>query len=190
MTRLAAAFALPALALLAAPAQADQDAFWERLTALCGQSFDGESLRAPEGDDGFDNVRLVMHVRSCEPDRIRIPFVVGDDLSRTWVLTRHEGGIELRHDHRHEDGTEEDLTQYGGVTPSAGTATTQIFPADDATLAVSPRSYPNVWMMAVDPEAQTFTYFVQRLGTERAYHVEFDLSVETEAPPAPWGWQD
>ncbi len=44
-------------------------------------------------------------------------------------------------------------------------------------------------MMRIDPGA-SFSYFVQRLNTERAFHVVFDLSRETEAPQAPWGWQD
>ena len=46
-----------------------------------------------------------MHVRSCEENRIRIPFFVGDDKSRTWVLTFDSDQIQLKHNHRHEDGS-------------------------------------------------------------------------------------
>ena len=50
--------------------------------------------------------RLVMHVRDCSADEVRIPFWVGEDHSRTWVVTRTETGLRLKHDHRHEDGSE------------------------------------------------------------------------------------
>ncbi|MGY6533272.1 hypothetical protein [Glycocaulis sp.] len=178
------------LAITATGASHAQDGFWERLSALCGQAHGGELIRAPEGDTTFEGRALVMHVRDCTPDRIRIPFVAGDDLSRTWVLTRHEDGrIELRHDHRHDDGTDEDVTMYGGFSPSEGGPHGRIFPADDQTNTVIPGSWPNVWMMEVHP-GERFVYFVQRLGTERAFRVEFDLSQEVDAPPAPWGWED
>lgn len=181
-----------ALALAAAPAaQADNaQGFWERLETLCGQAFEGALTRAPEGDATFGDARLVMHVRSCEDGRIRIPFVAGDDLSRTWVLTRRDDGrIELRHDHRHEDGSEERVTQYGGVSPSPGGEWGQIFPADARTTDILPTGWPNVWMMEVHP-GERFVYFVQRLGTERAFRVEFDLTETVAPPPAPWGWED
>jgi hypothetical protein len=166
-----------------------QDDWWQSLQALCGKAFAGELRYAPPGDTTFEGKALLMHVKSCEPQRIRIPFVVGDNRSRTWVLTRQHGRITLKHDHRHDDGTSEEITMYGGSTPNHGSAKAQIFPADDETVAVLPNGYPNVWMMAVDPGV-SFTYFVQRLATERAFHVVFDLSREVEPPPAPWGWED
>jgi hypothetical protein len=187
------AAALAALLVQTAPAAADAspaEAWWERIEALCGQAFEGELHRAPEGDDSLSGQRLVMHVRSCEPDRIRIPFVVGDNLSRTWVLTRHaNGAIELRHDHRHEDGSEEEATQYGGVTVSPGSDFGQIFPGDHATTARLPTSWQNVWLMEIHP-GERFVYHVRRVGTERAFHAEFDLTAPVDAPDAPWGWED
>ena len=170
--------------------RSSDDGFWERLSAMCGEAYGGELTRPPEGDTTFEARALVMHVRACQENRIRIPFVAGDDLSRTWVLTRHDDGrIELRHDHRHDDGRHEDVTMYGGFSPSEGGPHGRIFPADDQTNTVIPGSWPNVWMMEVHP-GERFVYFVQRLGTERAFRVEFDLSQEVGAPPAPWGWED
>jgi hypothetical protein len=187
------AAALAALLVQTAPAAADAspaEAWWERLEALCGQAFEGELHRAPEGDDSLSGQRLVMHVRACEPDRIRIPFVVGDNLSRTWVLTRHaNGAIELRHDHRYEDGSEEAATQYGGVTVSPGSDFGQIFPGDHVTTARLPTSWQNVWLMEIHP-GERFVYHVRRVGTQRAFHAEFDLTSPVEAPDAPWGWED
>lgn len=188
--RLSALAATAALVMTAQPATADPvDAYWANLTALCGKAFGGTLVQAPEGDTAFEGQALVMHVRDCSPERIRIPFVVGDDLSRTWVLTRHEDGrIELRHDHRHADGSEEDATRYGGFTPNPGNDRIKMFPADQATWDRMPNSHPSVWFMEVQDDR--FIYAAVRVGTPRAYRVEFDLTREIAAPPAPWGWTD
>lgn len=165
------------------------DAFWRELSALCGKSFAGRLVQEPPGDNGFAGKALVMHVRDCSADRIRVPFAVGDDLSRTWVLSRRGDRIELKHDHRHADGTPEEVTMYGGTTTNAGRADAQYFPADEDTRRVIEAAFSNVWTLQLTP-GQHLRYGVQRLGTERVFLVEFDLGTEVAAPPAPWGWRD
>ncbi len=129
--------------------------------------------------------RLVMHVRECSSNEIRIPFHVGGDRSRTWVLTRTAAGIRLKHDHRHEDGTPDAITQYGGDTREPGTAARQSFPADAHTVSLNPVYATNVWTMEIEPA--TFVYELIRVGTDRRFRVEFDLRRAVPAPPAPWG---
>ena len=167
-----------------------QQEWWNRISVLCGQAYAGTQELAPEGDTGFVDKTLVMHVRDCTPERIRIPFVVGDNFSRTWVLTRHGDRIELKHDHRHEDGTPDVVTQYGGVTSNAGSSDAQMFPADDETrLAIAGSGQRSVWLIEIEP-GQRFVYAANRVGTERAFRIVFDLSQPIDAPDAPWGWQD
>lgn len=172
-----------------AAAQAPADTFFQNLRALCGQSFEGEVLVAPEGDTTFADKQLVMHVRECEEDVIRVPFHVGENRSRTWVITRTEDGLRLKHDHRHEDGSEEDLTQYGGDTADEGTEYRQEFPADDFTAQMLPPAATNVWTIELVPD-ETFVYALRREGTDRRFRIAFDLTHPVEAPPAPWGWED
>lgn len=165
------------------------DAWWDRLQALCGNAYEGQLIRAPEGDDTFRNKRVVMHVRDCSDDQVRIPLVVDDDRSRTWVLTRREGRVELKHDHRHEDGRPEQMTMYGGTSSNAGSVDTQMFPADEHTREAIPGSgLRSVWLMEVHP-GERFTYAANRVGTERGFQVDFDLTLTVDAPPAPWGWE-
>ena len=162
--------------------------YWQALTALCGKAFAGELVDAP-ADDEFAGKSLVIHVRECSDTRIRIPFVVGDDLSRTWVLTRDGDRITLKHDHRHADGSPDAITMYGGTSTNAGRAGEQLFPADEETREVIEPAFANVWTMRVAP-GEVFTYGLWRLGTPRAFQVDFDLSQSVALPPAPWGWED
>jgi len=167
-------------------ANTPQDAFWAALQDLCGDSFEGRVVESEPPDPSFDTQQLVMHVRSCTADSIRIPFHVGDDRSRTWVVTRTVTGLRLKHDHRHEDGSEDAVTQYGGDTRDAGTGAVQEFPADAFTAELLPVSATNVWTLELRP-GEVFRYVLRREGAERRFRAEFDLRQPVDTPPPPWG---
>lgn len=164
-------------------------AFWNSLQKLCGKAFAGTVAAAPADDVTFKDKALVMHIRACEKDRIRIPFFVGADRSRTWVLTRKKDRILLKHDHRHEDGTPDKVTMYGGWTTSGGAAQRQMFSADQQTVDILPAAAANVWWIEI-VDGQYFTYNLRRMGTDRYFSIKFDLTKEIAKPDAPWGWKD
>jgi hypothetical protein len=149
-------------------------AFWERVQALCGQTFEGRVVEAPEGDATFTGHRLVMHVRDCDEDEIRIPLQVGDDRSRTWVLSRTPDGLRLRHDHRRPDGTPDDNTDYGGHTAAPGTAARQEFPADAFSIAAVPARATQYWYLELHP-GPVFAYGLHRQATGLRYRFEFAI---------------
>lgn len=175
------------------PTATAQDAFFGRLAALCGKAFAGHvAVDAPStpGPNAFADKALVMHVRECNERELRIPFHVGDDRSRTWVVTRAGGGLRLKHDHRHEDGSHDASTMYGGDTAAAGTVSRQEFPVDQYSIdmfakAGNTASGTNTWAMEVEPGSQ-FVYELARPGG-RLFRVEFDLTRPIATPPPPWG---
>ncbi|MDQ8004075.1 MAG: hypothetical protein REI64_04685 [Pedobacter sp.] len=160
--------------------------FWDLLKQHCGKAYQGEVTQGMT--DTFKNGPLVMHVRKCSDGLIKIPFFVGDDKSRTWVLTLKDDRILLKHDHRHVDGSEDKVTQYGGLTSNSGTANLQIFPADQQTVDLLPAAVGNVWWITIDGDS--FTYNLRRIGSDRIFTVKFDLSKPVATPAAPWGWKD
>ncbi len=160
-----------------------QDQFFAHLTALCGRAFRGEATLT--SSDGFDG-EMIMHVRRCEADEIQIPLHIGENRSRTWIVTRTAEGLRLKHDHRLEDGTDDPVTQYGGDTAEAGTPTEQSFPADAFTAELLPEAVTNVWTITITP-GQQLLYHLTRHGEPRATFV-FDLTDEVPPPPAPWGY--
>ena len=188
-----------------APVQSDHDRFFAALASHCGEAFAGELASNDEVDADFRGAGMVMHVRECSADAIRVPFHVQRadgswDRSRTWVFTRTADGLRLKHDHRHEDGEPDAVTQYGGDTADAGSARAQSFPVDEESIALFRRegldaSVTNIWTVEVDPaeaEAPRFAYQLRRsvergAPEDRFFRVEFDLSQPVAAPPAPWG---
>nr|WP_269717034.1 hypothetical protein [Caulobacter sp. NIBR2454] len=165
-------------ALSTASAPAPQEAFFQNLTALCGKRFAGKLVTTDQADAAMATQPMTMHVRDCSASEIRIPFHVGTDKSRTWVITRTATGLRLKHDHRHEDGTEDVLSQYGGDTASVGTSMRQEFPADAFskdlfTTKGNPASVTNVWAVEVHP-GHAFAYELKR--PNRHFRVDFDLT--------------
>jgi hypothetical protein len=172
-----------------APSTEPQEAFWSALHSVCDGAFAGSVEVAPAGDTTFANRELVMHGRECSDDEIRIPFHVGEDRSRTWVITRTDTGLRLKHDHRHEDGSPDALTMYGGDTATPGTAGRQEFPVDAESTALFERqgltaSMTNTWAIELEP-GQRYVYELARPG--RLFRVEFDLTKPVAPPPPPWG---
>lgn len=171
----------PALAM-------EQEAFFTQLASHCGKAFAGKVVSKDNADAAFRDKSLVMHVRECSDSELKIPFHVGDDHSRTWVITKTAQGLRLKHDHRHQDGTEDKVTMYGGDTASVGTSQKQSFPIDQASIDNFmqnglTQSVTNVWHMEVT--SSTFSYLLTR--ENRHFQVDFDLSLPQPIPPAPWG---
>ena len=160
--------------------------FWSSLEELCGHAFEGRVTESVPPDPAFENVPVIMHVRSCDLAEIRIPFHVGDDRSRTWVVTPTSVGLRLKHDHRHADGTEDEISQYGGDTRGQGDPSVQEFLSDELTARLVPEAALNVWSLEVRP-GEVFVYQLRREGEDRRFRVEFDLSEPVEVPLAPWG---
>lgn len=187
-----AAFLLAGCATNGAAPADPADAFMTRLSAHCGKAYEGRVVTNDPADAAFAGQRLVMHVRECRAGEVRIPFQVGDDRSRTWIVTRTAEGLRLKHDHRHEDGSPDALTLYGGDSRVPGTAQRQEFPADAESIALFTRegrtaSNSNVW--AMEAGEAVFAYELRRppVPGGRFFRVEFDLGKPVAPPPAPWG---
>lgn len=165
-----------------APAASSPDpqaVFFENVRSLCGQAFEGTVTTTDAADEAFRQVRLVAHFRDCEQaDEIGIPFGVGQERSRRWVLSRTETGLRLKHDHRDPEGVPHGFHMYGGDAREPGETWRQEFPADqesiDQFLAGDAEvSTSNVWAMEMRP-GEVFVYELSRPG--RHLRIEFDLT--------------
>lgn len=179
------------IALIAIHTNAQQsngaEQFWKNLKKHCGNSYEGMVIEAP-ANDSFRAHKLIMHLRSCNDSLIKIPFFVGEDKSRTWVLSLIDDKIQLKHDHRHQDGTPDKVTQYGGLASNSGSPSIQVFPANQETANLISYATTNVWWITLDETS--FTYNLRRIGSDRLFTIKFDLTKPVSAPDAPWGWKE
>jgi hypothetical protein len=169
---------------------ANTSEFVQRLRAHCGNAYVGKIVSEDADDDDWRSEEIIVAVQ-CTREGIRMPLHVGENRSRTWVLTRDGAELELRHDHRHEDGSEDALTQYGGFSdPKAQSGSRQNFPADESTKILFdkediPVSKQNTWAMEVRPSQGLIAYEMSR--PERFFRIEFDTSKPVDLPPPEWG---
>ncbi len=186
MSRFYTIFLIIFSSCLYAQEKSETQKFWEKLEAHCGKAYEG-TLSPEVTDAGYVGKTLKIFIRTCEDNRITIPFYVGEDRSRTFILTKEGDRLKFKHDHRHEDGSEDEITQYGGTSTNSGTARVQVFPADVETAQLIPAAATNVWWLEMDDK--TLSYNLKRLGKEGpAFKVTFDLTKPVATPEAPWGW--
>jgi hypothetical protein len=84
-------------------AQTDK-AFFNELKSLEGKTFYGKAIYMPDTTKANDfwGKELKFTVNKSKNSVLRLPFHVGENKSRTWVLTKSKNGIQLKHDHRHD----------------------------------------------------------------------------------------
>jgi hypothetical protein len=152
-----------------------EKAFLANLASLCDNSFSGKETYMQPGRESWAHKKFVMHVTVCDDDKVHIPFHLDEDRSRTWMFLVEEGKLRFRHDHRHEDGTPEDQTLYGGYADGSGTEFIQRFPADDYTKALLNDTLGRQWNIILAEDLSTMAYQLEYLG-EVVFAAEFDLT--------------
>ncbi|TVQ66224.1 MAG: hypothetical protein EA360_06235 [Balneolaceae bacterium] len=166
------------------------DLFFDALAQQCGNAYPGGLTLEPPGDEMLTGTELlIVHFRECSDVQLKLPFHIELeeeelwDRSRTWIFTRHEEGLEIRHDHRKPDGSEDDFTMYGGFSVGEGSALRQEFKSVERT---EETGIFRGWRIEIEPGVR-YTYGTIR-GDEWSWRVDFDLSEPLEElPPAPWG---
>jgi hypothetical protein len=149
---------------------------WFNLLATqCGKTLTGRITRneGANANDPFVGKRIEVEVKDCSDSQIRLPLRVGNDSSRTWIITKLPNTIRLKHEHRHADGTLDPLTNYGGQ----GTAKRGVvdFPADAESIALFETqnllpSTQNVWRIEVSQAGLAY----QLSRPNRVFRLEFD----------------
>ena len=152
-----------------------QEAFFQTLGSLCGRQFHGKGVYPTDPEHELIDVNLLLMIETCEENEIRIPFHAGDDRSRTFFITFQDEGLHLRHDHRYEDGTPHEITNYGGYANVEGGPGRQFFEADETTANLLPEAATNVWMLETDPDNGTFVYYLER-NNEPRFRAEFTIA--------------
>lgn len=163
--------------------QTNPTTFINNISKHCGKAYVGQIVSDPIPTD-FEGKELIMYVMSCDVNEVKIPFFVGDDLSRTWIFTLDDRYIKLKHDHRLPNGAPDEITMYGGTSTNTGLADKQFFPADQETSDLIPTISGNVWWVSIDENE--FTYNLKRVDSDGSFRVVFNLKEPVETTKRPW----
>ncbi len=158
-------------AIQTARAADTRDQFMATLKGACGQRFEGALTYAIDPKNDFVGKKMAAEVVCTDAD-VRVPVKVGEDRSRTWIFTRTPAGLDLRHDHRHADGSPDPVTMYGGPANDSGSPLAQSFMADKHTTELIKDSQTNVWTVSFSADGATLTYHLDRHAKPR---IEFVL---------------
>jgi hypothetical protein len=165
------------ITLLSSCQHRKQQSFFDMLSQYCGDRYYGKTVFPDDPNHDFAGKTLIMDIKHCSDNEIRIPFQVGEDTSRTWLISKTDKGLLLKHDHRHADGTPDEITMYGGYANKLSTNRQVHFAADKHTADLLPEASTNVWILSIDQpftSATTFTYYLERHDKPR-YRAVFSL---------------
>jgi hypothetical protein len=161
----------------------EQQEFWANLEEHCGNAYPGYAAIIREGDtrrEGlYGGYEMVAHFRQCFEDELRVPGHIGEDRSRTWILTPVNGGLDLRHDHREPDGSSSENTMYGASTSDPGTPLRQEFTREGQS---------GYWVLEMVP-GERFSYG-NHDGDEWLVRFDVDIREPIDLPPPPWGYEE
>jgi len=159
--------------------QGDKE-FFKAIRSLEGKTMYGKAIYMPDTTKVNDFLGKVLSFKVSRNNRseLHLPFNVGENQTRTWVITKTKSGIRLKHDHRHTDGSPDSITNYGGDSDQKiSTRLVQYFPADEFTSSLIPAAKTNRWIMEFSPDKKKFYYILER-NNELRFKAEFDLEIE------------
>ncbi|MDO8991867.1 hypothetical protein [Daejeonella sp.] len=143
--------------------------FFKAIRSLEGKTFYGKAIYMPDTTKANDFWGKVLSFKVSRSNRseLKLPFNVGENQTRTWVLTKTKGGIRLKHDHRHTDGSPDSITNYGRDSDQKiSTALAQYLPADEFTSNLIPAAKTNRWIMEFSPDKKNFiTYLNETMSS-------------------------
>lgn len=164
--------------------ESNSKAFIQAFKPHLGKYYEGTIVAGGKEGDGFTGKRLLMQIMSYSDHEVKVPFFVGEDKSRTWIFSWNNNRVKLKHDHRKPDGTADKITFYGGTATNEGTNQMQMFPADAETEQLIDHAAYNVWWVTIDQTK--FSYNLRRIGSDRIFSVEFDLTKPVRSDFKPW----
>ncbi|WP_276360311.1 hypothetical protein [Daejeonella sp. H1SJ63] len=151
--------------------------FFNHLKSFKGKTIYGKAIYMPDTTKANDfwGKELSFTVLQFKRSELRLPFNAGENKTRTWILKKSRHGIQLKHDHRHADGSQDSITNYGGDSDiSLGTTLSQYFPADAFTAKLLPSASTNRWIMEFSADKKRFYYILERNKSLR-FKAEFYL---------------
>jgi hypothetical protein len=152
--------------------------FYKQLRLLCGKRINGMVLYPAGAEAPFRGLEIRLEIAQCSDREIRMPIYIDNKVYRTLIVGQDQTGYTLRHENKRPNGTQADISMYGGHTTDAGTGYLLIFPADGYTKQLMGPELNYVWSLAFNSERTTLSYMAESNGK---LNLQLDFNLESQA---------
>ena len=149
--------------------------FYDKLQGYCGRQLPGVVLYPTGKEAPFQGLEITMMVEACSTKEIRMPIQVGPKIYRTLILGQDKNGYTLRHENKRADGTQAEISMYGGQTNGTNDSYLLLFPADGYSRQLLGAELNYAWSLAFNSDKSTLSYMIENDG-KLTLQIDFDLT--------------
>jgi len=120
-------------------------------------------------------MKIWLEVAQCNQKEIRMPIYINEKIYRTLILSQDQSNYILRHENKRSDGTQAEISMYGGQTDGKKDAFLLLFPADGYSRQLLGAELNYAWSLAFTSDKSTLSYMIENNG-KLTLQIDFDLS--------------
>lgn len=155
------------------------ESFLENFHHFCKKEFKG-SIVYPAGNDApFKGQLIKVKVIHISPNEIQLPITIGNKIYRILHLKKDANGVWLQHENKKPDGTQAEISLYGGKAINSDKPFLMVFQADAYTKALLGSERNSSWLLAFSNDKQILTYIAQSDGF---LDLQLDFDLTTPVP--------
>ena len=159
----------------ATPQKSPELSFYNNLQALCKNKYAG-SIVYPAGKEApFQGKKIWIELASCSAKELRIPINIGDKVYRTLILGRNENSVFLQHENKRPDGSQAEISLYGGRAVTLTSPSLLVFPADSYSKQILGAERNCIWTLSISSDKSTLSYIAESDG-RLDLQIDFNLT--------------
>lgn len=156
-------------------AKPTEDSFYQQLQAYCGKKLIGHVLYPAGKEAPFQGMEIWLEVAQCNQKEIRLPIYINRKIYRTLILSQDKTKYILRHENKRPDGSQAEISMYGGQTAGKNDTYLLLFPADDYSRQLLGAELNYAWSLAFNSDKSTLSYMIENDG-KLTLQLDFDLT--------------
>jgi hypothetical protein len=149
--------------------------FYQQLKMHCGQKLTGVVLYPSGKEAPFQGMPIWLELVACSDKEIRMPIYINQKIYRTLVLSQDKTHYTLRHENKRPDGTQAEISMYGGQTTGKTDNYLLLFPADGYSRQLLGAELNYAWSLGFNSDKSTLSYMIENDG-KLTLQIDFDFN--------------
>jgi hypothetical protein len=152
-----------------------ETSFYQQLKQHCGQKLNGEVLYPTGKEAPFRGMPIWLELEKCSDKEIRMPININQKIYRTLILSQDKTNFTLRHENKRADGTQAEISMYGGQTADIKDTYLLLFPADGYSRQLLGAELNYAWSLAFNSDKSILSYMIENNG-KLTLQIDFSLT--------------